>query len=162
MKKTLLTAAIFSAFLISCNDTKPKNENGETVEATESVHEHNGADMALINNDWINEIKLDNGNKWSANLETNDGVEKMLSLVNANQKKTVEDYKTLANDLNETKNFVVKECTMKGPSHDNLHVFLHPLIEKIDALGKVSTVEQGSLITTSIKENLEAYSNYFK
>lgn len=162
MRKTLLTAAIFSAFLISCNDTKPKNENGENVEATESLHEHNAADMALINNDWINEITLDNGNKWNANLETNDGVEKMLSLVEASEKKSVEDYHALANDLNETKNFVVKECTMKGPSHDNLHVFLHPLIEKIDALGKASTVEQGSLITASIKENLEAYSNYFK
>lgn len=162
MKKTLLTAAIISAFLISCNETKSKTESSETVEATESVHEHHGEEMAAINNDWVNEINLDNGNKWDANLETNEGVEKMLSLVEANEKKSVEDYHTLATDLNETKNFVVKKCTMKGPSHDNLHVFLHPLIEKIEALGKVSTVDQGSEITASIKENLEGYSNYFK
>ncbi len=162
MKKRILTAVIISAFLISCNETKPKSENSDTVEVIESGHEHHGEEMAAINNDWVNEINLDNGNKWDANLETNEGVEKMLSLIQASEKKSVEDYHALANELNETKNFVVKKCTMKGPSHDNLHVFLHPLIEKIEALGKVSTVDQGTEVTASIKENLEGYSNYFK
>lgn len=162
MKKTILTAAIISAFLMSCNETKQKTENSETVEATEAVHEHHGEEMIAINNDWVNEINLDNGNKWDANLETTEGVDKMLSLVESSEKKSVEDYHALASDLNETKNFVVKKCTMKGASHDNLHVFLHPLIDKIEALGKVSTVDEGSEITASIKENLEGYSNYFK
>lgn len=162
MKKTILTAAIISALLIGCNETKHKNENTDTVEASEAVHEDNGDDMAAMDNSWVNEINLDNGNKWEANKETNQGVDKMLSLVQTSEQKTVEDYQSLAKDLNEAKNFVVKECTMKGPSHDNLHIFLHPLIEKIEALGKVSTVNEGSRITASIKENLNGYSNYFQ
>ena len=164
MKKTILTAAIISAFLLSCNETKQKNENSETVEATEAVHEHHdhGEEMVAINNDWVNEINLDNGNKWDANLETTEGVDKMLSLIKSSEKKSVEDYHALATDLNETKNFLVKKCTMKGPSHDNLHVFLHPLIEKIEALGKVTTVGEGSAVTASIKENLDGYYEYFK
>lgn len=162
MKKTILTAAIVSAFLIGCNETKNKDVHTETVEATEAVHQHDGEEMAAITNDWVNEIKLDSGSKWDANLETTEGVDKMLSQIKARDAKTVEDYHTLASDLNETKNFVVKECTMKGPSHDNLHVFLHPLIEKIDALGKVRTADEGAEITTSIKDNLKAYFNYFK
>lgn len=162
MKKTILAAAIISAFLMSCNETKQKTENSETVEATEAVHEHHGEEMTAINNDWVNEIKLDNGERWDANIETNEGVEKMQSLIQTSEKQSVEDYHALATDLNETKNFVVKKCTMEGPSHDNLHVFLHPLIEKIEALGKVSTVEEGSEITASIKENLDGYYKYFK
>lgn len=162
MKKTILTAVIISAFLMSCNETKQKTENSDTVEATEAVREHHGEEMVAINNDWVNEIKLDNGKKWDANLETNEGVDKMLSLITSSEKKSVADYHTLASELNETKNFVVKECTMEGPSHDNLHVFLHPLIEKIETLGKVSTTDEGAEVTASIKENLDGYYEYFK
>lgn len=166
MKKTILSLAILSALLISCNETKHKQENTDTVETTEGVHEHELEEMAAethaMDNAWVNEIKLDNGNKWEANLETNEGVDKMLNLVKTSDPKTVEDYHTLASKLNEDKNYVVKKCTMEGPSHDNLHVFLHPLIEKIEALGKVSTTDEGAKITASIEENLEGYYNYFQ
>lgn len=167
MKKTILTAAVISALLISCKDTK--NGSNEAVEATEAVSEQatsNGDEMAAethsINNDWVKEIKLDEGSKWKANPETTKGVDKMLSLIESSNTKTVKDYQALASKLNEVKNFVVKECTMEGPSHDNLHVFLHPLIEKIDSLGEVSTVAKGSEVKAGIKENLKEFYNYFK
>lgn len=165
MKKTILTTAILAAFLVSCNETKEKKESTETVEVTETVHEHHVGDIAEVDgmdNSWVNEIQLDNGKKWDANIETTEGVDKMMKMIESRETKTVEDYHSLASELNEMKNYVVKECTMKGPSHDNLHVFLHPLIEKIDALGKVATVEQGAEITESIKKNLEGYYDYFK
>ena len=100
--------------------------------------------------------------KWQANPETTVGVNNMLKLLKSGDLKTVADYHNLASQLNEEKNFVIKECTMKGASHDNLHIFLLPLIEKIDALGKVSTTTEGSEITASIEENLNGYYNYFK
>ncbi len=166
MKKTILSLAILSALLVSCNETKHKHESTDTVETTEGVHEHEMEEMAAethtMHNSWVNEIKLDNGNKWEANLETTEGVDKMLNLVKSNDPKTVEDYHALASKLNEEKNYVVKKCTMEGPSHDNLHVFLHPLIEKIEALGKVSSTDEGAEVTASIKENLEGYYNYFQ
>ena len=120
------------------------------------------AETHAMGNAWVNEIKLNNGNKWEANLETTEGVDKMLNLVKSSDPKTVEDYHALASKLNEEKNYVVKKCTMEGPSHDNLHVFLHPLIEKIEALGKVSSTDEGAEVTASIKENLEGYYNYFQ
>lgn len=159
MKKIILTTAIISVFLISCKDANHKNEKTKTTEATESVQKH---DTHSMDNTWVKEIKLDNGRKWRANRETNDGVEKMLSVLETTNIKTAKDYHNLASKLNEVKNYVVKECTMKGPSHDNLHVFLHPLIEKIEALGKVSTMDEGSKITRSIRENLKEYYNYFE
>lgn len=166
MKKIILTTAIISALLIGCNETKPKSENTDIVETTEGTHEHEMEEIAAethtMNNAWVNEIKLDNGSKWEANVETTEGVDKMLKIVKTNETKTVEDYHNLASKLNEVKNFVVKECTMKGPSHDNLHVFLHPLIEKIEALGKTSTTREGAEITASIKENLDGYYTYFQ
>lgn len=166
MKKTILTTAIISALLISCNETKHKHESNEIVETAEGVHQHEMEEMSVemnsLNNAWVNEIKLNNGSKWQANKETTEGVDKMLNLVKSSDPKTVEDYQALASKLNEDKNFVVKKCTMEGPSHDNLHVFLHPLIEKIEALGKVSTTDEGAETVASIKENLEGYYNYFQ
>lgn len=165
MKKTILMAAILGTFLVGCNETKNKEEHLENTEVTETLHdEHIGeiADAHGLDNSWVNEIELDNGNKWDANPETNEGVKKMMDILQNKEKKSVEDFHALASELNEVKNYVVKECTMKGPSHDNLHVFLHPLIEKIDALGKVTTVEKGVEITKSIEDNIRGYYNYFK
>ena len=51
---------------------------------------------------------------------------------------------------------------MQGVSHDNLHVFLHPLIQKINHLKKTKTTESGAKTVASIVENLDAYTNYFK
>ncbi|HLW32050.1 MAG TPA: hypothetical protein VKX40_07295 [Aequorivita sp.] len=167
MKKTILTAAILSVFLIGCKDNK--STNSETSVETEMVHEHEAEadhdgdhDGMALNNAWVNEIQLDNGSKWDANLETTQGVETMLQELETSNPETVADYHQLASKLNDEKNTVVKKCTMVGPSHDNLHVFLHPLIDKIAALGKVTSVDEGSEITVSIKENLDAYYDYFK
>jgi|SRR5690554_851512 len=170
MKKIILTAAILSALLVSCNETKQKH--GDVLETTGVSNEnHDASDphsnheevlLHATDNSWVEEIKLDSGKKWDANFETTDGVEKMIVLVKTTETKTIEGYHTLASNLNEVKNYVVKECTMDGPSHDNLHVFLHPLIEKIDALGKVSTEGEGAKIKESIMENLEGYYTYFQ
>jgi len=158
MKKGIITAAILSVLLIGCKDNKTSNT--ETSGEIEMTHDHNTAHV--LNNSWVDEIQLDNGNLWEANSETNEGVEKMLDLTKSRNLQTVEDYHGLSKDLNEVKNYVVRECTMKGPSHDNLHVFLHPLIDKIDALGKVSSAKEGQRTTEAIQENLELYQKYFK
>lgn len=169
MKKILLTTVIISALLTGCQNNKTKTS--EASAETEMIHEHHGeaihehehdnAEMTL-DNSWKNEIQLNNGNKWEANRETTLGVDKMLALLKENNPKTVEDYHQLASKLNDESNTVIQKCSMEGPSHDNLHVFLHPLIEKIDSLGKVSTTEKGAEITASLQENLDEYYNYFK
>lgn len=51
---------------------------------------------------------------------------------------------------------------MKGASHDNLHVFLMPLIEKVDALREETDMEKNKALFASIFYNLEAYDTYFK
>ena len=51
---------------------------------------------------------------------------------------------------------------MTGASHDNLHVWLLPLIKKIDGLSKEESLENASIIKQSIVENIDMYFNYFK
>ncbi len=159
MKKIVLVTVLFSIVLTSCNDTKKKvvEPTAKEQEKEKTAHEEN-----TINNDWIHDIALDNNAKWNANIETTQGVNAMLKLIEERTPETIEDYHFLATKLSDVKNTVVKECTMKGPSHDNLHIFLHPLIEKIDYLLEITSTEEGAEITASIKENLAAYEHYFQ
>lgn len=159
MKKVIFTVAMLSAVLIGCKDNK-QNE-GEKVSQTE-VQEITTDNTVALNNSWLEEIQLDQGTKWEANIETTQGVNEMAAIIEKSSPKTVEDYHRLAEQLNEQKNFIVKECTMEGPSHDNLHVFLHPLIEKIDALAKVSSKNEAEEILESVQKNIDEYYNYFK
>ena len=99
--------------------------------------------------------------KWQANKETTDGVMAMLTLLSEAKTSTTADYKKLGDGLNELKNTVVKECTMKGASHDNLHVWLYPLIKKIELFQKTESMEEGAHLSSNIKIHLEKYFDYF-
>lgn len=184
MRKTILITLLISVFMISCKEGKKKQEGKKNSQSTEMMQKkerkqkhkkaahskkmkkkqkhqqkHKNADLS---NTWVDKMEMNMNKKWKANTETTEGVKDMLSLIKSADLTTLEDYHKLASDLNEKKNFVVEKCTMKGPSHDNLHIFLHPLIDKIAALGKTTTLEESDKITESIKKNLNKYHNYFK
>ncbi|MDX1328296.1 MAG: hypothetical protein R3299_11390, partial [Arenibacter sp.] len=114
-----------------------------------------------LNTNWVEEMSLNNGTKWEANLETTTGIADMAKLVAETKTISVEDYRNLGNGLNEVKNNIVKECTMTGASHDNLHVFLHPLIQKIEQLQKTDDTETAAKIKESINGHLKSYYTYF-
>ncbi len=148
--------------VISCKEVKKEIQtpNEKTVKKTENYDNHAGATQK-IDDSWVNEIALNRGVKWQANIETTNGVSAMLSLINESKVSTSDDYKKLGDTLNNVKNTVVKECTMKGPSHDNLHVWLHPLIKKIEMLQKTDNTKDGVYLTSKIKKHLEGYYDYF-
>lgn len=151
--------------LISCKDSKSqKDVQTETVQHTSDSHNNhdNHETLGVYANAWINDIQKDKGDKWQADVTTNEGVQKLQNTINTQSPSTLEEFHKLAKQLNEEKNFVVKNCTMEGPSHDNLHVWLHPLIEKIDALLKAETLEGASKLKESIEENINEYNTYFK
>ncbi|QFZ55729.1 hypothetical protein FEZ18_13415 [Oceanihabitans sp. IOP_32] len=162
MKQVIFTLSLLA--LVGCKDGKNQDTKTESIEhATETHNNHQEhEESSVYANAWVNDIQMDNGTKWQADDITNEGVQKLQNTINSQSPSTLADYHKLAKQLNEEKNFVIKNCTMEGPSHDNLHVWLHPLIEKIDALLKAETVEDASKLKESIKENINAYNTYFK
>ena len=144
MKPIFYVLMLFA--LVSCKPTK-KQEAAEVND--------------LYSNSWIQEIKLDNGKKWQSNSETNEGVLKMQNRIKDFSSNTLEGYYELAEKLNVDKNYVIQNCTMKGDSHDNLHVWLLPLIAKLDALSEANTIEEAAKLKQSIEENINEYADYF-
>jgi flagellar biosynthesis component FlhA len=167
MKKTLLSIAMMAIIFSSCNNSKKEEHSTEQnmqedVETVSYENHETDQEENVLNNNWMNEIQLDNGNKWIANIETNEGIQKMKDILKTQPTTTIEEYHQLASELTVAKNYVIKECTMKGPSHDNLHIWLLPLLEKIDALSETNNLEEASKIKQSIAENVHAYDIYFK
>lgn len=164
MKQLIFSIGLLA--LVSCKDSKNQEmdkKEAVTETTTETISkQHNGETSNIYANAWKNEIELNNGDKWLANPETNEGIERMKSTLNTHTTDNLEDYVALVEKLNVDKNYVIKNCTMKGPSHDNLHVWLMPLIEKLDALSEVKSLEEASKIKQSIRENVEAYDTYFQ
>ena len=156
MKKSVISILLIVTVFTSC---KNKAKQEDVTNSKETVIEH--VDEANVAT-WMNDIQLDNGAKWEANAETTECVVKMQELLKTETTTTIEDYHQLASKLNEVKNTVVKECTMKGASHDNLHIWLMPLITKIKALSETITVEDAAKIKLSIEENVNGYNSYFQ
>lgn len=167
--KKIIFLNVFAVLLIlgSC-----KNQNEEKLPISEEIEVENAetaishSDVlanldVILSNDWVDEIELDNDSRWDANPETTEGVENMLHLIKETQTKTLEDYHHLGSKLNDEKNYIIKECTMEGPSHDNLHVFLHPLIDKVDALLNSKSTIEAEKIVESMEANLQKYYDYF-
>lgn len=153
MKTKIIFLMILALSFINCKQAVKEDTKspGKTASGSEQK----------LNTNWVEEMSLNNGTKWEANLETTTGIADMAKLVAETKTISVEDYRNLGNGLNEVKNNIVKECTMTGASHDNLHVFLHPLIQKIELLQKTDDTETAAKIKESINGHLKSYYTYF-
>ena len=157
MKNSVMILMLLATTVMSsCKNTVKQEEHQSSINAGQAE------ETDILSTAWMDDMQLDEGAKWKANIETTEGVVKMQSLINTHTTVAIEDYHDLAGKLNEVKNTVVKECTMKGSSHDNLHIWLYPLVEKIGALSEVNTLAEAAEIKQSIVENLNSYTNYFQ
>ena len=153
MKTTTIFALLLSILISGCKQTiQDLPETRETDHPQVSRHEPMY---------WEKEMQLNRGLKWQANKETTAGIQKKSSLIKGTSAGTGEEYQQLGSDLIEEVNTLIKECTMKGSSHDNLHTYLEPLIINVAQLQQASSVEEGKEYTSRIKQHLQAYQRYF-
>lgn len=148
---------------ISCNE-QSKSEQTSVNETKTPTEKRVAALLSdpVLSNEWEKEIQLDGKSKWLANKETTQGVNNMLNILENTIVGPEMNFKALGTKLKSEINVVIQKCSMKGPSHDNLHVFLMPLIEKVDALQQENDIEKNKALVASIFYNLEAYATYFK
>jgi hypothetical protein len=105
------------------------------------------------------QIELNNGQKWNVNLEMTPYIleaEQILLQYKGN------DYNALAEQLKNKNNGLIKSCTMDGKSHEELHKWLHPHIQLIDALEDAENKEEADKIISELKASFQTYHNYFQ
>lgn len=156
MRKSMIIILLVATAFASCKNTENKKEKSITKEEVYDA-KNDGLDTS-----WMKEMQLNNDSKWEANIETTEGVKKMQEVLKVHPTNALEEYHDLVAKLNVHKNYIIKECTMEGDSHDYLHVWLLPLLAKLDALSEAKTIKEASKIKQSIEENINAYYTYFE
>lgn len=155
MKPFIIIASTVLVLMAGCREKETTVNNSSQV-AEETIRHPQGQQEV-----WKKDIQLNQGTQWTANRETTEGILEMTRLLSQASPSSPDEYRELGNALNEEKNLVIKRCTMKGPSHDNLHIYLQPLIGKIGELQEVHSAEKGEQLISEIQEHLKAYHSYF-
>ncbi len=159
MKKTkLIMAMLISLGLFACNNKAaevPADEMEVNIEAEHNQeHDHN--------HDGTEALTLDNGEKWTVNVEMIPFVNKGQELLNDYVTNNGTDYKTLAIQMKEQNSQLIKSCTMDGKSHDELHKWLHPHLALVAELENAGDQVEANAIIGKLKESYSTYTAYFK
>jgi len=147
MKKLFFGLCILCLCCSGCQNTS-QNKNQSKAEHTETGDP--------------DELRLDNGHKWAANKETTDGVKKIQVVMEHNPQKSIEDFHKLGRELTEIERYIVRKCTMKGEAHENLHLWLNPLMKKTEKLNESENLAQAKKIAWELEIHLKAYFRYFE
>ncbi|MBX7203795.1 MAG: hypothetical protein K1X81_00065 [Bacteroidia bacterium] len=156
MKTTFIFSFAVALFLAGgCSQTEqrqaaPARQEGDTLKQEHHHEAEADAEQPVLT--------LNNGAKWAANKETTTGVMNMLQLVNEQLQQVAPDVHLIAAELDEQFNLIIKQCTMQGEAHEQLHHFLLPLRDRIARLKENGDKQQ----VEEIKGWLEEYTKYFE
>jgi len=153
MKKTIVLAMSVLLFW-SCNNSGKTASSNETEIHSEAQAEHQHDENSEA-------MELNNGKRWLVNEEMKPFVRKGSELVNTYIQQEQTDFKTLAEQLKEQNNQLVKSCTMTGKSHDELHKWLHPHLEMVKELENQTDAAKANEIVLQLQHSYEAYHQYF-
>lgn len=149
--QTTLAILALAFFAISCeNQSSPQHKegaSGHTLDTTEATTEA---------------LSLHNGKKWKVNEEMKPFIMESEKMLRDFIKKNAKDYSALAEKLKEKNTGLIKSCTMKGESHDELHKWLHPHMELIEELQKAENSEEAEAVIVKLNNSFETYNEYFK
>ena len=126
--------------------------------------------------DWVKEIRglakeeestptlhLNDGKKWKANEETTASINRMFEIAKIDiEEGRLSHYAAMGERLNIEIETLFKECTMKGEEHNQLHLYIVPLIDKFGSLEFVSDEDEAMILQKDILKDLNNYHNYFE
>lgn len=117
------------------------------------------SEVGAVPHQEIVQLQMNHGEKWQANKETQEGIKSMDSLITTFKNQERKDYKSLGNQLSKKTSYVIKNCSMKGEAHDQLHVVLIPMLDKITIMKES---EDASEAKQALKKLEDLIADYFK
>lgn len=140
-------------FFGACSSTDNKDSNdSHTKEAEHETHEHAKRD----------EVRLNKGERWKVNDGMRPFVEQGDSILEGYVSSKGENYQELAEQLKQKNNNLIKNCTMTGESHDQLHKWLMPHIQLIQELSEADNLTDAGNLLDQIKLSFATYKEYFE
>lgn len=154
--KNFLLVVLLGMTIISCKNeaTVANDDKAEKVEATEVESVYDGYS--------VDNIDLDNGEKWAVNEEMKPFVEKGAELVKLTLEKDEIDGRNLAQELKSLNDQLIKSCTMTGQSHEELHKWLHPHLELVKKLENNEEPAKVEVLVHNLNKSYLTYNRFFK
>jgi len=108
-------------------------------------------------------LHLNNGEKWSANAETTNGINEMIEIIAIDvDEGRVSLYSAMGQKLNLKIKTIFDQCTMTGEAHEQLHLFLIPLVKQCRDLEDIEDEDDAAILQKDILKYLNNYNNYFE
>jgi len=151
--KKILTLVLFASTLLACNNVETKNEEAAKPAETTKTYAEAGT------------LTLNNGAKWKSDESTTSNVKELQAIVNRfneNKNQTIENYISVAKELQTGLDKMIKECRMEGADHDALHLWLEPFLPNVNSLKKAIVKDDASKIFIEIDQHLNSYNQFFE
>ena len=136
--------------------------NPEKATSAKETEIHTEAHEANHYNESSDPLELNDGERWVVNEEMKPFVAKQEELLNTYTRTNQTDHQELASQLQEQNELLIQSCTMTGKSHDELHKWLHPHMETVQALGEAESQEEAEKIHADLKQSIDTYHTYFQ
>lgn len=108
-------------------------------------------------------LHLNEGQKWEANIETTEGIAKMTEIAAADiEEGRVSHYAAMGERLNIALKEIFSSCTMKGEAHNQLHLYIMPLVDLCEQLEYVEDENEAMILQKNILKRLNLYGEFFK
>lgn len=167
MKIRLLVLSFAFFGFMACNQTPETNvddltdlethhEDHGDEHADDHDHHHDGGDKVLA---------LNNGQKWKADDITNEHVGNLINITdefNAETAETPEEIHQFADKIQDELNLLIKDCTMDGPDHDTLHVWLEAVLNGVKEVKKKNDLSETKHSALELIENITKYKEFFE
>ncbi len=164
MSRSITLAALICSLLIMAGC----GHHPEGHDDHASGHDAQGADHAAQGADHEThsyglQLQLNDGQKWPVDDHTRLSAQKLAELMAGSEPlQSVDDARALADKLNEELKSLIQGCTMTGPAHDQLHLFLAALLPKVEELKTQTEIEPLQDIRTNIDSLIVAYEQHFE
>ena len=157
--KNLKIISALTIILLSFGCSSNNNQNAlQDNSALDTVSHKQQESIASEGQEVAGKLFLNNNNKWQANTESTEGIQKMLTLINGYLSKGNSGSKALSENLEKEFTTILQKCTMRGEGHTQLHNYLLPLKDKIDKLKDNPDFKS----LKDIQSYLNDYKNYFQ
>lgn len=145
----LLSAMLFLIFACKNNSNKTSEQ---LVAESENTHEEHAQDSLTLNN----------GVKWKVVPKMLAYIRNMEKAIMAFDTNSTKDYKRLAEEIDTNIRELTANCTMEGPAHDALHLWLVPFIELSEEFDVAENPEDQERIYQEFKTAMENFNIYFE
>ncbi|MCC6466458.1 MAG: hypothetical protein IT463_14050 [Planctomycetes bacterium] len=117
-------------------------------------HAHNAAPS--------DRLELNAGKKWQTDDHTREALQGIRKVMAERPAATPADINALGSHLKTRLDALISGCTMTGPAHDQLHVFLGKFLPVVDRMARETDTEKAKQAHREAGELLAEYDRYFE